>query len=352
MIEVVKVPLRVPAQRAVACASEPGAAREVVEVRTETLPAVTAGQTLVRVVAAAVNHSEGLALRGGPYAQGLRFPADLGYEGAGVVIAPDPAGAHDVGARVCWAISPGSCADYAIIPTSLLVDVPDEVRLADAARVVTAGVAAHMLTDVLPVAGKWALVWGAAGPVGRQLTALLVEAGATVVGVASGAERVAAVHGLGAQHVVDRTEDADVAAATTELCSARGIDIVFDPVGAGAYRTNLTVLARHGCLVSYGELSGSLPAVDLTDLMDKAIFVTKFGGGGPDFGLDDLRAYTTAALDRVARDPTLVAPGPVFPLAEVAAAYDRLAGSGHGKALVSAYDGPEWEREGVVIARA
>ncbi|MDN5913661.1 MAG: hypothetical protein L0I76_00840 [Pseudonocardia sp.] len=76
------------------------------------------------MVAAAVNHSEGLALRGGTYAEGLRFPTGLGYEGAGVVIGPDPAGAHDVGARVCWVISPGSCADYAIVPTSLLVEVP------------------------------------------------------------------------------------------------------------------------------------------------------------------------------------------------------------------------------------
>ncbi|MDN5913660.1 MAG: zinc-binding dehydrogenase [Pseudonocardia sp.] len=226
------------------------------------------------------------------------------------------------------------------------------MRLAGAARVVTAGAAAQMLTDMLPVAGRWVLVWGAAGPVGRQLTALLVEAGAVVVGVARGAERVSAVRGLGAQHVVDRTVDTDVVAATTELCSGRGVDIVFDPVGAGVYRGNLEVLARHGCLVSYGELSGSLPAVDLTDLMAKSIFVTKFGGGGPDFGLDDLRTYTTATLDRVARDPTLVAAGPVFPLAEVAAAYDRLAGAGDGKILVSAYDGPDGEFEGAVIDRA
>ena len=47
-----------------------------------------------------------------------------------------------------------------------------------------------------PLAGKTALVWGAAGPVGRMLVALLCDGGTEVIGIASG-ERVEAVRGDG-----------------------------------------------------------------------------------------------------------------------------------------------------------
>ena len=55
------------------------------------------------------------------------------------------------------------------------------------------------------------MVWGAAGPVGRMLVALLCDGGAEVIGIASG-EQVDIVRELGAAHAIDRTGQ-DVAQA-------------------------------------------------------------------------------------------------------------------------------------------
>jgi NADPH:quinone reductase len=90
-------------QRRVARALRPGSPQQVIEVAVEDIAELEPGQALVRVQAAAVNHSEGLALRGGAYAQGLLFPCPLGYEGAGTVVATGPQVRIQPGTRVCWA---------------------------------------------------------------------------------------------------------------------------------------------------------------------------------------------------------------------------------------------------------
>ncbi|MGA8113933.1 MAG: zinc-binding dehydrogenase [Actinocatenispora sp.] len=324
----------IPATRRVARATRPGLPREVVEVVREEIREPAPGHVLVRVAAAAVNHSELLALRGGAYAEGLAFPVDLGYEGAGTVVAVAGGAGIEVGARVCWGPAPGSCADHVALPAAALTRVPDDLDLTDAARLPSAGLTAHLLARVWPLRDRTAVVWGAAGPVGRILTAVLAGAGTTVVGVASGS-RVDEVRAIGAIHVVDRSSD-DVAGAVRALTDGRGVDAVFDPVGAATYRASLDMLGFHGCLVNYGQLSGELPTVDLTELMDKGVFVTKFGGGGSGLdGLDMLRELTAATLELARRNPRLVADaGERYRLDDAAVAYQRLRDGSGGKVVV------------------
>jgi NADPH:quinone reductase len=320
-------------QRRVARALRPGAPKQVIDIAVEDIAELEPGQALVRVQAAAVNHSEGLALRGGAYAEGLPFPCPLGYEGAGTVVATGPQVPIQAGTRVCWAPVVGSCADYLTAPAAMLVPVPDGLSVEDAARLPSAGVTAQLLTRVWPLAGKTALVWGAAGPVGRMLVALLCEAGTEVIGVASG-ERVEAVRELGAAHAIDRTRH-EVAEAVGALTDGRGVTAVFDPVGAPTYQASLAMLGRRGCLINYGELSGELPIVELMDLMDKGLFVTKFGGGGALDDLFELPGLVAAALALAQRRPQVISQaGGRFSLEQAADGYQALQAGPPGKILI------------------
>jgi NADPH2:quinone reductase len=196
-------------------------------------------------------------------------------------------------------------------------------------------VTAQLLTRVWPLAGRTAVVWGAAGPVGRALTAALVAQGTSVIGVASGA-RTDAVGALGAR-AVDRAGGFDaVADQVLELTGGRGADAVFDPVGAPTYAADLRMLARRGVLVSHGQLSGELPTIDLMDLMAKNVFVTKFGGEGAlEGGLEQLTGLVADAVALAAAQPAVVGePGGRFPLARAAEAYAALAAGRPGKVLV------------------
>ena len=89
----------------------------------------------------------------------------------------------------------------------MLAPIPDGLSFEDGASLAVAGLTAGGLARVWPLKGRSAVVWGAAGAVGRMLVATLADRGVDVIGIASG-KRVDGVRAAGANHVIDRnTED-------------------------------------------------------------------------------------------------------------------------------------------------
>jgi NADPH2:quinone reductase len=137
-----------------------------------------------------------------------------------------------------------------------------------------------------------------------------------------------------APHTVDRTRQ-DVAQAVGALTDGRGVTAVFDPVGAPTYQASLAMLGRRGCLINYGELSGELPTVEPMDLMDKGLFVTKFGGGGALDDLSELPRLIAAALALALRRPPVTSQaGGRFSLEQTADGYRALQAGPPGKILI------------------
>jgi NADPH:quinone reductase len=319
-----------PAERRVARALRAGGP-EVIEVGIEELPALKPGEVLVRVAAAGLNHAETL-VRSGSYVVRLPFPYATGGEGAGTVIAPDSE-TLPVGTRVCWAAVLGSWADYLIAPASMLVPIPDALTFENAASLAVAGLTAGGLARVWPLEGRTAVVWAAAGAVGRMLVAILASRGAAVIGIASG-DRVAAVRDAGAARVIDRARE-DVAGAVRTLTDGKGAAAVFDPVGAATFATSLQVLGPRGCLISYGELSGPVPAVEMHGLFSNSVFVTKYNGMRYVQGVQELGGLIAAGLEIAVRVPAVISEvAGRFPLDQAADAYRALESGPTGKVLV------------------
>lgn len=238
------------------------------------------------------------------------------------------------GTRVCWTAVLGPCATLVVAPAQMLAPLPDTMTFEAGASLAHAGVTAAGLVRHCPLAeGSHAVVWGAAGAVGRVLVALLTDRGIAVVGIASGS-RVDAVRRIGAAHVVDRITN-NIVEAVRGYTRGRGAAAVFDPVGAATYDTSPRLLAPRGYLVNYGQLSGELPAIDLGRLMDAgSIFVTKYG---PRAGLVPAHGVATFISETLA----LAAARPVasdiaarFSLDRVVEAYRMLESSPQGKVLV------------------
>src|SRR5262249_1533607 len=98
---------------------------------------------------------------------------------------------------------------------------------------------------------------------------------------------------------------------------------------------SLSLLAPRGCLVNYGQLSGELPPIDLSELMDAgSVFVTKYG---PRAGV-----VTMAEIPRVIEETLALATSrPIacdvagrFPLDRAAGAYRSMDEGARGKVLV------------------
>jgi NADPH:quinone reductase len=320
-----------PVRRLVARAQRPGGP-EVIAVDVEDLAPLKAGEALVEVAAAGLNHAETL-IRSGTYAVRLPFPHAVGGEGAGTVVATGPDVSMPVGTRVCWGAVLGSCATYVIAPAFMLAPIPNGLSFEDGACLAVAGLTAGGLARVWPVEDRAAVVWGAAGAVGRMLVALLADRGADVIGIASG-RRVDAVRAAGAAHVVDRASH-DVAAAVREHTGGRGAAVVFDPIGAATFETSLKMLAPRGCLINYGELSGPVTSVNLHQLFPNSVFVTKYNGMHWVEGLQEFASLISTALALAAKRPAVITEiAGRFPLDRIVDAYRALESSAAGKVLV------------------
>jgi len=305
---------------------------EVIEVGVEELPPLKAGEALVRVEAAGLNHAERL-IRSGNYPVRLPFPYPLGGEGSGVVVSTGPEVSISVGTRVCWAAVIGSCATFLTAPASMLVPLPEVLSFEDGACLAVAGLTAGGLARVWPLRGREAVVWGAAGAVGRMLVATLADQQVKVIGIASG-RRVEAVRTAGAAHVIDRDVD-DVSESVRAFTGGRGVAAVFDPIGALTYETSLQLLAPRGCLINYGELSGPVPAINMDQLFPGSVFVTKYNGMRWAEGVREFPALISDALALASRKPAVITDvAGRFALSQVINAYRELESHSHGKVLV------------------
>lgn len=228
------------------------------------------GEVLVRVAAAGVNRAD-LLQREGKYPPPPGAPAWPGLEVSGVVAGHGPgvdATAWPLGARVAALLPGGGYATLVVVPAGLLLPVPDEIDLVDAA-----GLPEALLTSWTNVvdAGRLApgevlLVQGGSGGVGSVAVQLGAALGAHVVATAGGAERAERCRALGARTVVDHRVQ-DVAEAVRAATGGHGADVVLDVLGAGGLAANLAALATGGRLVVIGTQRGARGEIDLGLLM-------------------------------------------------------------------------------------
>jgi NADPH2:quinone reductase len=219
------------------------------------------GEVRVRVHYSGVNFIDTYQ-RTGLYPVPLPFTP--GSEAAGEV---DAIGANVTelgrGDRVAYASERGSYAEFAIVKADKLVPVPAEVPLDRAAAVILQGMTAHYLAcDTFPLKSDHvALIHAAAGGVGLLLVQLARQRGAHVIGTTSTREKAELARAAGAHEIVLYTEESFVERARAAT-GGRGVDVVYDSVGATTFQDSLRSLRLRGMLVSFGQSSGPVPPVD------------------------------------------------------------------------------------------
>lgn len=166
-----------------------------------------------------------------------------------------------------------------------------------------------------------------------MLVALLSGQGTDVIGIASG-QRVDAVRAAGAKHAIDRASE-NIPDVVRTYTNGRGVDAVFDPIGAPTLDTSLQVLAPRGCLVNYGELSGVPQTVNLHQLFAGSIFVTRYNGMRWVEGFHEFPELIRRGLTLAENCPAVVSEvAGRFRLDQVAEAYRLLESGAGGKVLV------------------
>ncbi|MFD8169636.1 NADPH:quinone oxidoreductase family protein [Streptomyces cellulosae] len=241
---------------------ELGEPREVMRLADVGRPTPGEGQVLLRVRAANINFPDALMCRG-QYQVRPPLPFTPGVEICGET---------EDGRRVIAnpALPHGGFAEYALADAAALLPAPDALDDAEAAALhigyQTAWFALHRRAHL--EAGETLLVHAAAGGVGSAAVQLGKAAGATVIGVAGGADKAVVARELGCDVVIDRREQ-DVVAAVKEATGGRGADVIFDPVGGEAYTQSAKTVVFEGRIVIVGFASGTIPSPGLNHALIK-----------------------------------------------------------------------------------
>lgn len=290
-------------------------------------PAAGPGEVKIAVDACGINFPDYLMVVG-KYQMRPPLPFSPGAEIAGRVAAVgDGVTSFSVGDRVGAIPGVGGLAEFVVAKATAVYPLPDNLPAELAAAFVLAyGTSYHALHDRAGIAaGDTLLVLGAAGGVGLAAVEIGAAVGARVIAAASSAEKLALTRERGATDTINYAEE-DLRERARELTEGRGVDIVYDPVGAAMTLPAIRSLAWGGRLLVVGFAGGDIAAIPANLLLLKeASAVGVFWGRHvevePELHASNMRRLgemlATGRLRPVVQPP--------YPLARAAEAIDCLA---------------------------
>lgn len=270
-------------------------------------PEVGPGEVMLRVRASALNHLD-LNLRAGRTYQGP-LPRILGCDIAGEIagLSPDAQTDLKLGDRVLLnnRVMCGTCdncrlgldqycagqkrigvdldgghAEYVTAPAANAHRIPDSMGFTEAAALpIVAHTAWHCLITQAQVRPWYDVLIQAAGSgVGSMGIQIAKMVGARVIATAGSDWKLHKAKELGADEVINYRETSDFSESVRGLTGGKGVDLVFDCVGADVWEQSLMCLKPGGTLVITGVTSGARANMDLSILQSRPLHLMGSGG--------------------------------------------------------------------------
>ena len=202
----------------------------------------------------------------------MELPLTLGAEGVGVInrIGPGVTNLSE-GQRVAYSGGQiGSYAEERLISASALIPLPDNINDQTAAAMMLKGMTVHMLLfKCYPVQpGDTILVHAAAGGVGTIMCQWANHLGATVIGTVGNEQKAEEAKSNGCHYPINYSNE-NFADRVQDITTGRGVPVVYDSIGKDTFEKSLDCLESFGAMVTYGNASGPVPAIEPLLLMQK-----------------------------------------------------------------------------------
>jgi NADPH:quinone reductase-like Zn-dependent oxidoreductase len=310
-------------------------------------PRAEAGEALVEVRAAALNHRD-VWIKLGQYA-GLRYPCIPGSDGAGVVcglgtgvdeswtgreVVINPGfdwggGEHAQGPGFSILGLPrdGTLAGKISVPAAQLAPKPGHLSWEEAAALPLAGLTAYraLFSRARLRAGERVLISGVGGGVALFALQFAVAVGAEVWATSGSQEKIARAVALGARGGFLYSREGWGAEAAR---SSGHFDVIVDSAGGSGFNELIDLAAPGARIVFFGATRGNVPELPLRKLFWRQISVLGSTLGSP---ADWSAMLAFVGLHRIR--PVVSA---VFPLSEGAGAFDLMEQGGQfGKIVVT-----------------
>ncbi|GAA5662671.1 MULTISPECIES: zinc-binding dehydrogenase [Brucella/Ochrobactrum group] len=270
-------------------------------------PAPGIGEVTVRIKAVALNHIDVWGWRGMAFAK-RKMPLVIGAEASGIVDAVGPGVSNLLpgqlvsiyGARTCGLCRAcregrdnlcehvggvhgfhldGFACEAVNLPARLLVPAPPGVDAIGAAVApVTFGTVEHMLFDNAKLEpGETVLVQAGGSGIGTAAIQLAKKMGCTVITTVGSNDKIEKAKALGADHVINYREDR-FEGVVRKLTKKKGVDVVFEHVGADTWAGSMLCMKRGARLVTCGSTSGVSTNMNLMQLFQQQLKI--FGSFG------------------------------------------------------------------------
>jgi alcohol dehydrogenase len=164
----------------------------------------------------------------------------------------------------------GFARDLVNAPARLVIPVPKGVALRDAACApIGFATVQHMLFDNARLEpGETVLVHAGGSGIGSSAIKMAKAIGCTVITTVGDDAKVEKAKALGADHVINYRTDR-FEGVVRKITAKKGVDVVFEHVGAETFNGSLLCLKRGGRLVTCGSTSGPSTTINLMQLFQQ-----------------------------------------------------------------------------------
>src|SRR5438552_3912494 len=164
----------------------------------------------------------------------------------------------------------GFAREFLNLAERLVIPVPDGVSARDAACAPIAfSTVQHMLFDNAKLQeGETVLVHAGGSGIGTVAIMMAKAIGCTVITTVGDDSKIEGVKALGADYVINYRKDR-FEHETRKITKKKGVDVVFEHVGADTFSGSLLSLKRGGRLVTCGSTSGPTVTLNLMQLFQQ-----------------------------------------------------------------------------------
>ncbi|XP_051238656.1 quinone oxidoreductase PIG3 isoform X2 [Dicentrarchus labrax] len=246
------------------CVDVPGGPENLL-LRTVPRPQPKDGEILIKVHATALNRAD-LLQRRGLYPPPPGESDIIGLEVAGTVdtLGPGVKTSWKPDDRVMALLCGGGYAEYVAVPEELLMPVPPNLTLCQAAAIPEAWLTAfQLLVFVAQVEeGEVVLAHAGASGVGTAAVQLVRLFGAVPIVTAGTPEKLKMTESLGAAAGFNYREES-FAQGVHDFTGGKGANVILDCIGGCNWEQNVSSLATDGRWVLYGTMGGRAVEGDL-----------------------------------------------------------------------------------------
>lgn len=239
-------------------------------------PRLAEGEVLVEVQAAAVNRADLMQVDGN-YPPPPGCPEWPGLEIAGVIREMSETASRNgrwkIGDRVCALLGGGGYAEYAAVPSSMLMPVPAGISMTEAAALPEAFATAYLnlFIEGGAKAGQTLLMHAGASGLASVIIPMAKAFGLRVITTVLDREKAESISHLGADVVVDTSSESIVDVLRREEEAGRPLNLAIDCLGGEQVGECFSHVA-YGCRwIMIATLAGDLSSVNMRTMYMKNI---------------------------------------------------------------------------------